>query len=657
MLDSRSSRRFAAPQFKRSVSAVLLGALALIAGSEATQNAQANGDTRSLTLYHTHRGDQITVTFKRNGRYDSDGLRQLSYFLRDWRNNKQTRMEPRLFDIVWEAHRAVGRGQMINIVSAYRSPETNAMLRARSHGVAKFSQHMLGRAMDFYITGVPVSAVREAGMRLQRGGVGFYPTSGRPFVHLDAGSIRAWPRMSRSQLARLFPDGKTVHQPAEGGQMPGYQLAMAELKSRGEVSIDSAYSSAGGSSSGKGFFARLFGGGDEGEDNASEATAVASAAPARGAASSSSGDGEGASPAAPTRVATLRVPVPAPRPADMVRQAPVETVVASAAVPMPPIAPAMAQAKTSAEAEIRTASIPLPPVAPAVVAAKPVPLPPAAPIQLASAETDVAVAETKAGPDLVWRAGAQPHRQGETVGSAEPALALASSIPTPRPRPTSESAVAVLAALPTPGPAASAKPREIDPQVASAYQAEAATFPRLPDAFLQKRGAAAESAEMALAYAPEAVDLPRGSTAATPRAAIAPQTRVTATAPVDPNLRVLSPYSTPAAVYAAATAPQRRRATLAAGPLVTQPLDEAGYDLAIRAIRAEREGEMIHPDQIQLASLLTAPTAALVGGFGSDPTLGARSDRFAGRAVMLLQTRSFLPGGSSFASATGRKHG
>lgn len=284
MVDTPQSSSDWTRRLKRMATAALLGGAALIVGSEATQNAQANGDTRSLTLYHTHRGDTVTVTFKRNGRYDADGLRQLSTFLRDWRNNKSTRMEPKLFDIVWEVHRQVGRGGMINIVSSYRSPETNAMLRARSSGVAKFSQHMLGRAMDFYITGVPVSAVREAGMRLQRGGVGFYPTSGRPFVHLDAGSIRAWPRMPRAQLARLFPDGKTVHQPAEGGHMPGYQLAAAELKANGGVSLDSAYSGSGSSSSGKSFFARLFGGADESEDEAS--TQVA-AAPARGAASSS----------------------------------------------------------------------------------------------------------------------------------------------------------------------------------------------------------------------------------------------------------------------------------------------------------------------------------------------------------------------------------
>ncbi|RXF73397.1 DUF882 domain-containing protein [Hansschlegelia zhihuaiae] len=619
----------------------------MVAASETTQNAQANGDTRSLTLYHTHRGDQITVTFKRNGRYDSEGLRQLSNFLRDWRNNKSTRMEPRLFDIVWEVHRQVGRGGTVNIVSAYRSPETNAMLRARSRGVAKFSQHMLGRAMDFYITGVPVSSVREAGIRLQRGGVGFYPTSGRPFVHLDAGNIRAWPRMSRSQLARLFPGGKTVHQPAEGGHMPGYELAAAELKSRGEVSLDAAYSGSGSSSSGKSFFARLFGGGADQSDD--EAETQVAAAPARGAATSSSDDEEGATTAsvaaAPTRVATVRIaPMPPSRPADMVRpSAPAaqqaETVVA-AAVPMPPIAPARA-----AQVAMASAAVPLPPVAPTVVAAKPVPLPPSAPAD------GYAVASADAGPNMAWRAGAQP-LQGQPVGATEPGLALASAIPTPKPRPTQDSAIAVLAALPTPAASSEQRPREIDPNAAAAYQAEASTFPRLPDAFLgKKRG---ETPEMTLAYASQTADLPAEARVNT-RAAVAPQTRVTATLPTDPNVRVLSPYATPAAVYAAATASLRRRGTLAAEAMTSTPLDEAGYLAFMNGESISYSTEMVLP--FQTAALTLSPSAALIGGFTADPMNGVRCDKFSGSSVMLLRTQSFLPANSFATAKGGRTHG
>ena len=142
-------------------------------------------------------------------------------------------MDRRLFDILWEVYRDVDGKQPINIISAYRSPKTNAMLRRRSKGVARFSQHMLGHAMDFFIPEIPLEQIRAAGLRLQRGGVGFYPTSGSPFVHLDTGSIRHWPRMTHDQLARVFPDGRTVHLPSNGGPLKGYELARADIEKRG----------------------------------------------------------------------------------------------------------------------------------------------------------------------------------------------------------------------------------------------------------------------------------------------------------------------------------------------------------------------------------------------------------------------------------------
>jgi uncharacterized protein YcbK (DUF882 family) len=194
------------------------------------QTVVANGDTRTISLQHTHRDDSITVTFKRNGRYDEDGLKKLNYFLRDWRNDDQTRMDPQLFDILWEVYREVDAKTPIRIVSSYRSPATNAMLRRRSRGVAQFSQHMLGKAIDFNIEGVSVEELRVAGLRLQRGGVGFYPGS---FVHVDVGSVRHWPRMTHDQLARVFPNGRTVHVPSNGQPLSGYALALADIEKRG----------------------------------------------------------------------------------------------------------------------------------------------------------------------------------------------------------------------------------------------------------------------------------------------------------------------------------------------------------------------------------------------------------------------------------------
>jgi len=218
-----------------------LASLLLLAGAGSVHDATALGETRTLSFHHTHSGEDLTVTFKRNGRYDEDGLKQINHFLRDWRSQDQTTMDRHLFDIIWEVYRDVDGKQPIQIISAYRSPATNAMLRRRSSGVARFSQHMLGHAMDFFIPGIPLEQIRFAGLRLQRGGVGFYPTSGSPFVHLDTGSIRHWPRMNHDQLARVFPDGRTVHIPSDGNPLRGYELAKADIEKRGNGD-DESYS-------------------------------------------------------------------------------------------------------------------------------------------------------------------------------------------------------------------------------------------------------------------------------------------------------------------------------------------------------------------------------------------------------------------------------
>jgi len=186
----------------------LLALTALMSSVESGGNAIANGESRTISIYHTHTGESLTIEYKRNGSFDRDALEKLNWLLRDWRRDEPTSMDPRLFDIVWEAQRSVGSTEPINVVSAYRSPETNAMLRRQSKAVAKNSQHMLGKAMDFYLTDANITEIREVGLRMQRGGVGYYPNAYTPFVHLDAGSVRHWPRMSHDELARLFPDGK-----------------------------------------------------------------------------------------------------------------------------------------------------------------------------------------------------------------------------------------------------------------------------------------------------------------------------------------------------------------------------------------------------------------------------------------------------------------
>jgi uncharacterized protein YcbK (DUF882 family) len=209
--------------------------LLLLGANNSLQNAVAEGDTRTLSFHHVHTGEDITVTFKRNGRHDEAALKKLDWFMRDWRKEQETHMDPHLFDLLWEAYRDVGASEPIQVVCGYRSPGTNSMLRARSSGVAQFSQHINGNAIDFYIPGVPLATVRAEGLRLQRGGVGFYPTSGSPFIHMDTGTIRHWPRIPRQELVKIFPNGRTVHIPADGQPLPGYALALADVERHGAV--------------------------------------------------------------------------------------------------------------------------------------------------------------------------------------------------------------------------------------------------------------------------------------------------------------------------------------------------------------------------------------------------------------------------------------
>jgi uncharacterized protein YcbK (DUF882 family) len=284
-----------------------LAIFGLIATSDSLQTVVANGDTRTITLQHTHRDDAISVTFKRNGRYDDDGLAQLNYFLRDWRNDDQTAMAPQLFDIMWEVYREVDGKTPIRIVSSYRSPATNAMLRKRSRGVAEFSQHMRGNAIDFHIENVSIEDLREAGLRLQRGGVGFYPGS---FVHMDVGSVRHWPRMTHDQLARVFPDGRTVHIPSDGQPLPGYALALADIEKRGSGSSANSLLAARGSDEQRvasaapkkgNVLAKLFGFASKDDDEEEEAPANAR----------SNRVAAVATRAAPEAPATARAPRPA----------------------------------------------------------------------------------------------------------------------------------------------------------------------------------------------------------------------------------------------------------------------------------------------------------------------------------------------------------
>jgi uncharacterized protein YcbK (DUF882 family) len=323
------------------VSAGLMAGLILIGANDSLQTASAEGDTRTLSFRHLHTKETITITYKRNGRYDGDALKKLDWFMRDWRKEQSVRMDPHLFDLLWEVNREVGGQAPIEIICGYRAPGTNAMLRARSTGVAQNSNHISGQAIDFEIPGVPLAKIREVGLRLQRGGVGFYPTSGSPFVHLDTGTIRHWPRMTHDQLVKVFPNGRTVHVPSDGVPLPGYALALADVEARGKepngtslaaarnagiittASIEnSAKTGAGDNLTAKpstkpstkpkrSFRARIFGGGQDEEDD------IEQAKPKRGAGPLVLASANAPAKPKPVRVASFArdtVPMPAARP-------------------------------------------------------------------------------------------------------------------------------------------------------------------------------------------------------------------------------------------------------------------------------------------------------------------------------------------------------
>jgi uncharacterized protein YcbK (DUF882 family) len=252
----------------------LCGALTLLLSGvlpAATESAIANGDTRTLDLVNPHTGESIAATYRVDGHYDSAVLEKLNWFLRDWRRNEATHMDPRLFDAIWETYRQAGATEAIHVVCGYRSPQTNAMLRRRSRAVAQHSQHMLGKAMDTTMPGMSMEKVREIAMRLAHGGVGFYGDAG--FVHIDVGGIRYWPRMSYEQLARVFPDGKTVLIPSNGKPLPGYEEARLQLAANGQT-----VAAAPPAAKGNNLFAWLFGGGknaDEAEEESPQQVASA----------------------------------------------------------------------------------------------------------------------------------------------------------------------------------------------------------------------------------------------------------------------------------------------------------------------------------------------------------------------------------------------
>jgi uncharacterized protein YcbK (DUF882 family) len=147
-------------------------------------------DARSLSFFHTHTRDQLEVTYFRNGNYLPGAMEQLSIFLADWRDGAQFEIDPKLMDVLWEIQRVTGHRETFEVISAYRSENTNRALRNSSKGVAQNSQHLHGKAIDVRLRGLDTRSLRDTALKLELGGVGYYERS--DFVHVDTGRVRRW---------------------------------------------------------------------------------------------------------------------------------------------------------------------------------------------------------------------------------------------------------------------------------------------------------------------------------------------------------------------------------------------------------------------------------------------------------------------------------
>ena len=174
----------------------LLGAFAATAVSAAPTYALAagflrgGGDIRRIRMYSGRTGERIDMIYWIEGKYIKDAIKEVNYFMRDWRTDSVKSIDPRTVDIMAAAHNLLDVNEPYMLLSGYRSPQTNAMLRSRSRGVAKNSLHMVGQAADLRLSSRSVNQMAKAATACRGGGVGRY--SGSNFVHMDCGVVRTW---------------------------------------------------------------------------------------------------------------------------------------------------------------------------------------------------------------------------------------------------------------------------------------------------------------------------------------------------------------------------------------------------------------------------------------------------------------------------------
>lgn len=147
---------------------------------------------RELALQCLHTGHSASAAYVRGGSYDTEAMRALSFVMKDWRTGETIEMDRKLLDMLFALHREVESAEPFHVISAYRSPKTNAKLAAQSNGVAKKSFHMRGMAIDVRLPDRELKQLHRAALDLKAGGVGLYTRSG--FLHLDTGRVRRWGR-------------------------------------------------------------------------------------------------------------------------------------------------------------------------------------------------------------------------------------------------------------------------------------------------------------------------------------------------------------------------------------------------------------------------------------------------------------------------------
>ncbi len=168
----------------------IIRAAVLMTGVLLPLNSTSGIGERSLSFYHTHTKKTLDVTYSVGGEYVESALAEVNDFLADFRTGDAFVIDPELLDLIYDVRASLGSNGTFEVISAYRSPATNEKLRSKSSGVAKKSQHLLGKAIDVRLRNVASSDLRDAAIKIKRGGVGYYAKS--DFVHMDTGRVRRW---------------------------------------------------------------------------------------------------------------------------------------------------------------------------------------------------------------------------------------------------------------------------------------------------------------------------------------------------------------------------------------------------------------------------------------------------------------------------------